>query len=171
MSPTISVYLDQLLNALGGARTPVRPSGLRQLYEQKDYLSMVRWVQQSMHLDLQVSLRIAEIGGKERPPMWIETPNAMPPYGTAAFRRTRVWIYIRRDILNGKPFEWLVAGIAHELSHVVLFSIGHPLQHNEKAVDLTAMILGYQNFVVNAERTGIRGGGLGVLASLVLLPF
>jgi hypothetical protein len=124
-----------------------------------------------MHLDLQVSLRIAEIGGKERPPMWIETPNAMPPYGTAAFRRTRVWIYIRRDILNGKPFEWLVAGIAHELSHVVLFSIGHPLQHNEKAVDLTAMILGYQNFVVNAERTGIRGGGLGVLASLVLLPF
>jgi len=74
--------------------------------------------------------------------------------------------------LKTKPFNWVVAGFAHELSHVVLFSIGHGLQHEEKAVDLTAMILGYQQFIVGAEQTTTKGGGLwSVLLTIVLLPF
>jgi hypothetical protein len=46
----------------------------------------------------------------------------------------------RRDIVHTNRFEWIVAGFARELSHVVLFSIGHKLQEEEKAVDLTSMI-------------------------------
>jgi hypothetical protein len=33
----------------------------------------------------------------------------------------------------------------------VLFSLGHKLQEDEKAVDLTAMILGFENFDVTAK--------------------
>jgi len=38
--------------------------------------------------------------------------------------------------------------IAHELSHIVLSEIGHPLADSEEAVDLTAMLLGYRDIYV-----------------------
>jgi hypothetical protein len=81
-----------------------------------------------------------------------------------------VIVNARKDVLETKPFSWIVAGFAHELSHVVLFSIGHPLQHEEKAVDLTAMILGYQFFVAYAEITKTEGRWISVLLMLLLLP-
>jgi hypothetical protein len=77
---------------------------------------------------------------------------------------------VRRDLLETKPFGWVVAGFAHELSHVVLFSIGHPLQHEEKAVDLTAMILGYPTFVEGAEITATKGWLASILLVLLLAP-
>jgi hypothetical protein len=43
-------------------------------------------------------------------------------------------------------FEHVVMAIAHELSHIVLFRIRHPLEEVEVAVDLTAMLLGYGEF-------------------------
>ena len=52
-----------------------------------------------------------------------------------------------------EPFDWIVAGFAHELAHVVLCSINHKLQKDEKAVDLTAMILGYDKFMMMANDT------------------
>jgi hypothetical protein len=77
---------------------------------------------------------------------------------------------VRRDLLETKPFGWIVAGFAHELSHVVLFSIKHPLQHEEKAVDLTAMILGYLTFIESAEVT-VRSGWLSsIIMALLLAP-
>jgi hypothetical protein len=81
-----------------------------------------------------------------------------------------VIVNARRDLLETKPFTWVVAGFAHELSHVVLFAIGHPLQHEEKAVDLTAMILGYQVFVTDAEVTRTEGAWLSALLMMLLLP-
>jgi hypothetical protein len=103
--------------------------------------------------------------------MWIETPKAMPIYGTAEFRRIRVVVNARRDILQTKPFACVVAGFAHELCHVVLFATGHKLQNEEKAVDLTAMILGYENFIADAEVVRREGTVLSILLMLLLLPF
>jgi hypothetical protein len=57
----------------------------------------------------------------------------------------------RRDIVHTKPFEWIVAGFAH--AHVLLFSIGHKLQEEEKAADLTSMILGFDEFLVRARHS------------------
>src|SRR5262249_40133244 len=131
--------------------------------------SMLGWIKQSMKLDLRVGLRIVNAAGPS-PPMWIETPRPMPAFGTAEFCRTRVVVNARRDLLETRPFTWIVAGFAHELAHVVLFSIDHPLQHQEKAVDLTAMILGYQLFVADAEVTRIEGAWLSTLLMLILLP-
>jgi len=102
--------------------------------------------------------------------MWVETPERMPLFGTSEFRRTRIVVNARRDLIENKPFRWVVAGFAHELSHVVLFSLGHELQHNEKAVDLTAMILGYQSFIADAEITKTEGTLSSVLMAILLLP-
>jgi hypothetical protein len=112
---------------------------------------MLGWIKNSMNLNLRVGLRI--VNSSEDPhPMWIETPKPMPTFGTTAFRNIRVIVNARRDWIESSPFGWVVAGFAHELAHVVLFSIGHPLQLEEKAVDLTAMLLGFQKFITSADR-------------------
>src|SRR5262245_25381145 len=168
---TASVYdaLEQLLNTFGRVTPPVDPTVLKSLYRRKDYASMLGWIKNSLKLDLRVGLRIVNASGPS-PPMWIEIPRPLPPFGTAEFRRTRVVVNVRRDLIETKPFAWVVAGFAHELCHVVLFSIGHPLQHEEKAVDLTAMILGYQSFVADAEVTRTEGAWLSALLMLILAP-
>ena len=130
---------------------------------------MLGWIKNSMRLDLSVGLRIVDLA-KPSAPMWVETPKHMPSYGTREFRNTRVIVNVRRDLLETKPFGWVVAGFAHELSHVVLFSIGHSLQHEEKAVDLTAMILGYPTFVESAEITVTKGRLGSILIALLLAP-
>ncbi len=169
MSALIHNYIDQLLRSFGRVTPPVDPTVLQSLYRCKDYASMLGWIKNSMKLDLRVGLRIVTAAGPS-PPMWIETPRPMPPYGTAEFRRTRVIINVRGDLIETKPFTWVVAGFAHELAHVVLFSTGHPLQNEEKAVDLTAMILGYQYFVADAEVTKTEGTWLSILLMLIALP-
>ena len=162
-------YIGQLLNSFGSVSPSINPNILEDLYARKDFPSMLGWVKNSLHLELRVGLRIVDAAGQSAP-MWIETPRPMPVYGTSEFKKTRVIVNVRRDIIDNKPFDWIVAGFAHELSHVVLFSIDHPLQHEEKAVDLTAMILGYREFIANTDRTEIHGGVGAIALSLILLP-
>ncbi|THD61986.1 MAG: hypothetical protein E7813_21385 [Bradyrhizobium sp.] len=169
MSELVRNHLVQLLRSLGSATPPIDPTMLRTLYDRKDYPAMLGWIKNSMRLDLSVGLRIVD-STKPSAPMWIETPKRMPSYGTREFRNTRVIVNVRRDLVETKPFGWVVAGFAHELSHVVLFSIGHPLQHEEKAVDLTAMILGYPTFVESAEITKTKGWLTSILLALLLAP-
>jgi hypothetical protein len=170
MSEVIRNHLVHLLNSFGSAAPQIDPAILRMLYDRKDYASMLGWIKNSMRLNLSVGLRIVD-SSKRSAPMWIETPKHVPPYGTHEFRNTRVIVNVRRDLLETKPFEWVVAGFAHELSHVVLFSIVHPLQHEEKAVDLTAMILGYPTFIESAEITVTKGRLGSILMALLLVPF
>jgi hypothetical protein len=67
----------------------------------------------------------------------------MPFYGSKAFRELKITMFIRKSFLEESKFDQAAIAIAHELSHVVLESIGHPLRGCEKAVDLTAMLLGF----------------------------
>jgi hypothetical protein len=50
--------------------------------------------------------------------------------------------------LEGERYEKVVTAIAHEMSHIVLNGLDHPLREHEEAVDLTAMLLGYRDFYV-----------------------
>ena len=151
----IREYLDELIKSFAPC-PPVHPRPLKTLYDRKDYPAMLGWIKNSMDLNLRVGLRIVD-RPETSPPMWIELPEPMPAFGTAEFNETRVIVNARRDILETGPFAFVVAGFAHELSHVVLFSIGHRLQNDEKAVDLTAMILGYQYDICDAEFTETKG--------------
>jgi hypothetical protein len=55
----------------------------------------------------------------------------------------RLDICLRRSFLQQSAYDQIAIAIAHELSHIVLDSIKHPLRRCEKAVDLTAMLLGF----------------------------
>src|SRR5215510_8250337 len=149
--PLIKPHLDSLLLSFKKAAPPIQAGTLGLLYAEQDFAGMLGWIKNSLKLDLKVGLRIVSRPEASAPPMWIEIPKPTPMYGSKEFRNMRVVVSARKDLLDTKPFTWIVAGFAHELCHVVLFSIGHPLQHDEKAVDLTAMILGYREFVVAAE--------------------
>lgn len=170
MSKAIHQYLDELIKSVGGANPPIDCTILLRLYQQRDYPAMLGWIKNSMHLNIGVGLRIVD-ASEASPPMWIEMPKPMPRYGSLEFYRARVIVNVRRDILATKPFTFVVAGFAHELSHVVLSSTGNRLQNDEKAVDLTAMVLGYQRFISDAEVTRTEGTLASVLLTLLLLPF
>jgi Zn-dependent protease len=131
---------------------------------------MLGWIKQSMQLSLRVGLRIVE-QREPSPPMWIELPSTMPRFGSEEFRGLRVVVNARAEDLAHRSFVWVVAGFAHELAHAVLAAIGHRLQSDERAVDLTAMALGYQAFVGDAEVTRLEGLGLSVALAALLAPF
>ena len=73
------------------------------------------------------------------------TPD-LPLFGTSSFWKTRIMIFIFMERISNS-FENFVECIAHELSHVILDALRHPLRNNEVAVDLTAMILGFWNIM------------------------
>jgi hypothetical protein len=143
---TILSYLNQLSGSLGSARAPVAPLPLRKLYDAQDYTGMVKAVRDGMGLALRIQVGLVNQGGPKTAPAWVSSPKPLPRLGTDAFRRTLVTVFLRKSFLAVSDFESVVMAIAHELSHIVLFGISHPLEENEVAVDLTAMLLGYKDF-------------------------
>ncbi len=169
MSQLVCDYIDELCASLGAA-PPIDPAVLQSLYDRRDFAAMLGWIKTSMRLDLRVGLRIVE--RPETPtPMWVELPPSMPALGSPAFRGLRVVVNAQSEELDRRSFVWVVAGFAHELAHVALAAIGHRLREDERAVDLTATALGYQDFVGAAEVTRRVGLGWSILLTALLLPF
>lgn len=145
----IESYTQQLAVSLGGIRPPLgqrKTAELRALYEQKDFAGMVRHIKTNLRLDLRMRICLVDKGGPPQAPAWVGFPFPMPFYGTRAFQKILATVYIRKAFLTNYPFETVVAAMAHELSHLVLAAIDHPLVDKEEAADLTAMMLGYRNF-------------------------
>ncbi|MFA6969521.1 MAG: hypothetical protein WC217_02910 [Candidatus Paceibacterota bacterium] len=148
----VESYIDSLKASLGPVRRPIAEENLRSLHENKDYAGMVGHVKSSFHLDTGIRLGLVKKGGPEAP-AWVEQPVHMPMFGTSQFRQLIITMYLRKSFLAVVGFEEVVCAIAHELSHVVLNSIHHPLCRQEEAVDLTAMLLGFRDFYVTGCRS------------------
>jgi hypothetical protein len=149
-------YFQQLSFSLGGVRPLIGRDDLSTFYEEKDFVGMVRHVRTTLQLDVRIRLGLVNGGGPSHAPAWIALPKTMPPYGTRAFSRTVLTLYIRKSFLAAGPLERVVIALAHEFSHVVLAGIGHRLVAQEEAVDLAAMLLGYRGFYRSgSERTEV----------------
>jgi hypothetical protein len=151
----IQSYIAQLRASLGGVK-PVGEGGLRELFRRQDYTGMVKVIRDNMGLDLRVRVGLVNEGGPAGAPAWVSAPKQMPRLGTAEFQRTLVTIFLRKSFVNSHYFEEVAIAIAHELSHIVLFGINHPLQDCEEAVDLTAMLLGYRDLYVAGSFREVR---------------
>jgi hypothetical protein len=139
--------IESYIKKLGFAvRDPVRHTELRTLYARKDFTGMAAMVRKTMNLNMRLRIGLVNTGGRTSAPAWVQFPVPMPAYGTEAFKRTLVTMYLRKSFLEMHDFEVIVSAIAHELSHVLLQSVNHVLQLSEEAVDLTAMMLGYRDF-------------------------
>ncbi|MBU6321776.1 hypothetical protein KGO04_04600, partial [Patescibacteria group bacterium] len=124
---------------------------LEVLHRTEEYAGMLQVVREKLRLPMRLRLGLVKSGGPVArsglpAPAWVESEGSMPMYGTQAFAEHQVVVYVRRTFLAEVPFETAVCTMAHELSHVVLDSIAHPLRMTEEAVDLTAMFLGFRGF-------------------------
>jgi hypothetical protein len=99
----------------------------------------------------------------------VKMPHEMPPFGSSAFRELRLDIFLRKSFLAQSTYDQAAIAIAHELSHVVLDAIRNPLRRCEKAVDLTAMLLGFRKLYASGtyqerrSRNGVTMHMLGYL--------
>ena len=154
---SVPKYLKQLRQVLPWV-PPVPIGDLKSLHSARDYKGMVRLIKKTMNVE--VDLRIvwvsdgdANIGSVKDAPAWVDLPGEMPPYGSEAFWKLRLDIYLRRSFLECSAYDQVTAAIAHELSHIILDSIEHPLRRCEKAVDLTAMLLGFSRVYASGTHT------------------
>jgi hypothetical protein len=149
VSDEIESHLRQLLMVLPRV-PPISVGHLKRLHKARDYDAMVRFIRSAMSLEIGLSVGWVNAGGpKDNPdaPAWVELPvhlGDMPYHGTAAFKSAKLNLFFRKSFLDRSEYDEVAMAIAHELSHVVLASIRHPLWKEEKAVDLTAMILGFR---------------------------
>ncbi len=149
---TIKAYLRQLQGSLPRA-APIDSEPLYRLHAAGDYEGMLRFIRTAMNLEVRLRVGWVTSGGpKDKPnaPAWIELPAQMPHYGSAAFKNLTLTVFFRKSFLAARGYDEVAVAIAHELSHIVLDAIGHPLRREEKAVDLTAMLLGFRRLYRSA---------------------
>ncbi len=158
----VRAYIDQLRRALPHV-PPIDARQLKSLHRQRDYEGMVRLIKSAMNLDARLRIGWVNSGGPEamkEAPAWVRMPAEVPYYGTTAFKNLTLTMYLRKSFLEQNGYGQTAIVIAHELSHVVLDSIRHPLRKEEKAVDLTAMLLGFSHLYGSAAHTERRSGNI-----------
>ncbi|MGJ5036715.1 hypothetical protein ACQR13_21635 [Bradyrhizobium sp. HKCCYLRH3059] len=131
---------------------PIALDQLKRQHRDQDYIEMVKFVRNSMKLELRVRVGLVSSGGPSKAPAWVSRPVPMPSFGTPEFRQTTATIYLRRSFLQQSSCAVVTMAIAHELAHLVLDSTSHPLHGSEQAVDLTAMLLGYRDIYLDGGR-------------------
>jgi hypothetical protein len=149
----VETQLQALRDTFGDGLLPVSRDQLWPLFKKKDYTGIVKFVRDSMHLGLRIRVGIAKSGRSAKAPAWVEMPAQMPPLGTPEFERTLATIFLSKAFLAKASFDQVVVAIAHEMSHIVLSGLRHPLRSEETAVDLTAMLLGFRDFYVEGCQT------------------
>jgi len=80
----------------------------------------------------------------------VEIPANLPFYGALKLIDFPVKVKINRDSI-GNP-ETFITIIAHELSHILLYSMQHFQKENEFYTDLTAMALGFRNVMEKGRK-------------------
>lgn len=151
----IESYIRQLKASFRGLRRPVSEASeevLYALYAAKDWEGLLDHIRSFLRMDMKVRLELAT-SGKRNKPAWVVMPQPMPVYGSDEFRRLIVPVYFRTSFLETSSFEATVIVGAHEICHIVLSVLQHRLHKREKAVDLTAMILGFRDFYTTGCRS------------------
>jgi hypothetical protein len=140
----VKTYLDRLRKALPYV-PPIPIAKIKALHKKGDLGGLVRLIRDTMNVNVHLALHWTSEQSPTNPnaPAWIERPQNMPYYGTPAFKEITAHMFIRKDFARTTTYAQFAIAVAHEFSHVILDSINHSLRKEEKAVDLTAMLLGF----------------------------
>ena len=152
--PDINVraYLDQLRSTLPYV-PPLPTAAIKALHNKRDFGGIVVLIRKTMNVGVNLAVHWTSVEPPGELPgarAWIEIPAKMPYYGTNEFKAVKLDVFVLKSFRDSSDYQEFAIAIAHELSHVVLESIHHPLRHEEKAVDLTAMLLGFSYVYRNA---------------------
>jgi hypothetical protein len=153
LSQRVGDYLNQLREKLPYV-PPVPVQAIKKLHRKGDFGGVVRLIRQTMNVGVNLTLHwTSGPPAHEKAQAWVKIPPAMPYYGTPEFKALKVDMFILKSFRDTSTWAEFAIVIAHELSHVVLDSIRHPLRDEEKAVDLTAMLLGFSFLYRDAAHT------------------
>jgi hypothetical protein len=127
---------------------PVDLAELERLHRARDHKAIVQIVKRLMNIE-EITFKVfwvpdgaAQNANLRDAPAWVKIPSEMPLYGSKEFRKMTIEIFFRKSFFE-QSYDRAILAAAHELSHVVLESIRHPLRRCEKAVDMTVMLLGF----------------------------
>jgi len=106
---------------------------------------------QSTHL-----VRISQHGsrGSEGITAQVSIPGNLPFYGSSTLNGYPINVKISENYTEHPVVFSMI--IAHELSHVLLYSLMHPKKDNEFYTDLLAIMLGFQNIFQNGRKITTR---------------
>ena len=153
----VKAYIGQLRQALPYV-PPIPVQEIKAMHRKRDLGGIVKLIRNTMNVNVRLTLHWTDqVRGDAL--AWVSLPEKMPYYGTPEFAKIRIDMFIRRSFAEARPYNEFAMAVAHEFSHIVLDSIHHPLRREEKAVDLTAMILGfsylYRRGAHTVERVGL----------------
>ncbi len=101
-----------------------------------------------------VNLRLAKVrsGGPASAFAWVEHVGQVSRSGVldARFAQITFTIYIRINSPNMLFADRVIFAFAHELSHIVMYTLGK-IEHNEKEVDLLTMFFGFAEVRMNTK--------------------
>jgi len=102
---------------------------------------------QSTHL-----VRISQHGsrGSEGITAQVSIPGNLPFYGSSTLNGYPINVKISENCTEHPVVFSMI--MAHELSHVLLYSLMHPKKDNEFYTDLLAIMLGFQNIFQNGRK-------------------
>ena len=155
----IGHYLHQLREKLPYV-PPVRVQAIKRLHDRRDFGGIVRLIRETMNVGANLTLHWTS----GPPPaqtsarVGFNIPPLMPYYGTSEFKALKMDMFILKSFRDKSTWDEFAIVVAHELSHVILNSIAHQLRDEEKAVDLTAMLLGFSYLYRCAAHTTRRTG-------------
>lgn len=145
-------YIDRLVKSYG-IQEPVKHQALKILFDNHLYAECVLEIMRKMGLNNRVKLisySYFKYPGNNGTVAFVTIPSNAPPFYSSSFNNLKIQVSIRDDLK--KKYETFVYVIAHELSHIVLRGMKHPLKDSEIATDLFVMIRGF-NEIMEKGRT------------------
>jgi hypothetical protein len=142
----IEQMLTKLERSFGKPRQAVDLDALHRAYgKEKSVPKLVKLCAQTIFTAGMPCIKVGvyHSGWKGKGIANMEPPPHIPMYGSGDFRKTLFRVSFDGKEIAKVPFSTLAFAVAHELSHIVLYSVNHSLQEEEKAVDLTAMFFGF----------------------------
>jgi hypothetical protein len=88
--------------------------------------------------------------GKDAIAAQVSIPGNLPIYGADNFKNILIDVKVSENY-NEQPLTF-IGLMAHELSHILLYSLLHPQKENEFYTDLTAMVMGFALVMENGRK-------------------
>ena len=145
----IKKALNELLPTFG-VRCSVNQSKLLQLIESKKLDEAIKEIAVSMGLPIKIIISFVTEENNDGAPARVLIPLKIPKYGSSELVNFPIHIQICN--VSIKTPTSLLTVLAHEISHVVLYSNQHIGKDDEYYTDLTAMLMGYARIMKSGRK-------------------
>jgi predicted SprT family Zn-dependent metalloprotease len=146
----IRFYLDTLIERFNLSE-PVSEKALTILFSTNLFGECVKEIKDKMRISCILNVLTYEdhVFPDKGAAASITTSDNIPIYGTKSFDNYRLTLNLTKSLR--KNYHRFVYCVAHEMSHVVLYSTRQDLRYSEVATDLFVMVCGFENIMAQSR--------------------